>query len=79
MGKDENRRPSLDSCGPPRDDQDGAEVSAKDPGKVPKTKQKVTFALQKNTVRNRPNDEGTLYYMVDVWFEIFLKMVFKFF
>ena len=31
----------------------------KDPGKL-KTKGKVTFALQKNTVRNRPNDEGML-------------------
>ena len=57
-------QPSLDLYEPQRSD---LAEEAKDPGKA-KTKGKVTFALQKNTVRSQSVDEGmfiakSLHYM----------------
>ncbi|XP_045189698.2 regulator of G-protein signaling 12-like isoform X2 [Mercenaria mercenaria] len=49
--------PSLDLCGPGTGEQEVGEVLTKDHGKVSKTRQKVTFDLQKNTVRNQRDDE----------------------
>ena len=49
-------QPSLDLYEPQKSD---PVEEAKDPGKV-KTKGKVTFALQKNTVRSQSVDEGML-------------------
>ena len=47
-------QPCLDLLEPPRNDRVD---EGKDLGKQ-RTKGKVTFALQKNTVRNTPQDEG---------------------
>ena len=52
----DDAQPSLDLYEPQRSDQ---VEEAKDPGKM-KTKGKVTFALQKNTVRSQSVDEGML-------------------
>ena len=54
-------RPCLDLLEPPRNSEpaDGA----RDPGKLRTKGKGVTFALQKNTVKNTPQDEGTLKYL----------------
>lgn len=52
-------QPSLDSNEVGTGEQEVGEVLTKDPGKVPKTRQKVTFDLQKNTTRNQLDDNGT--------------------
>ena len=53
----EDARLSSDLYEPQKNDPVGG---VKEPGKV-KTKGKVTFALQKNTVRSQSVDEGMLY------------------
>ncbi|XP_060602974.1 regulator of G-protein signaling 12-like isoform X4 [Ruditapes philippinarum] len=49
---------SSDLCEQEIGEQEVGEVLTKDPGKGVKNRQKVTFDLQKNTVRNQSDDKG---------------------